>query len=106
DTDGAVLLARQGEQFGSDVLVEEVADLDVRPEVVAEEFLEGADSHAGLEGDGLTGLAVEVGEEAAAVDAEQVKGLGVVTAEEKRLQVGGESRAQGLDLFGRHGNTS
>jgi hypothetical protein len=47
-----------------------VADPGERPGVVAEELLEGADGDAGGQGDGLAGLAVEVGEQAPAVDAE------------------------------------
>ena len=72
--------------------------------MVLEELLEGTDGGAGGEGDGLAGLARQVGEQAAAVDAQQVEGLGVVAAEEVLLEVVGEGRAHLLELFRRHGN--
>jgi hypothetical protein len=72
--------------------------------VVAEELLQGADGDAGGQGDGRAGLAVEVGGQPAAIDAEQVEGLGVVAAEEDLLQIGGEGRPQLLELFRRHGS--
>src|SRR5262249_29508685 len=63
----------------------------------------GADGDASVEGDGLTGLARQVGEQTEAVDAQQVEGLGVAAAEEERLQVVGQRRPQRLDFLGSHG---
>ena len=86
------------------MLLQAGAGLREGPAVVPEELLEGADGRARGQGNGLTGLAVEVGEQAAAVNAEQGKGLSVIAAEKELLQVGGEGRPQFLDLFGCHGN--
>src|SRR5262245_20488414 len=80
------------------------AGLGEGPAVVLEELLQGAGGDAGGQGDGLAGLARQVGEQACAVDAQQVERLGVVTAEEELLQVVGEGRPELLDLFRRHGN--
>ena len=71
--------------------------------MVLEELLEGADGDAGVQGQGFAGLALEVGQQAAAVNAQQVKGLAVAAAEEELVQVVGEGRGQRLDLFGCHG---
>jgi hypothetical protein len=106
DADGAQVIGGLAGQLVGDVLLQEVADLGEGSEVVLEELLQGADGNAGVEGDGLAGLALEVGEEAAAVDVEQVKGLGVAAAEEELPQVLGEGRPQLLNLFSSHGNTS
>ena len=104
DADGAQLVAGDSAEGGGDVLLEGVAGDAVGPGVVLEEFLEGADGGAGGQGDGLAGLAGQVGEQAAAVDAQEVEGLGVVAAEEELLEVVGEGRAHLLELFRRHGN--
>jgi hypothetical protein len=85
-----------------DVLLQEVADLGGVPVAVAEELLEGTDGDAGVEGQGRAGLARQIGEQAAAVELEQVEGLGVAATEQELLQVVGESRAEGLDLVSSH----
>src|SRR5439155_13411253 len=102
--DGAKVIRGKPGQDAGDVLLQAGAGLREGPAVVPEELLEGADGRARGQGNGLTGLAVEVGEQAAAVNAEQGKGLSVIAAEKELLQVGGEGRPQFLDLFGCHGN--
>ena len=102
--DGAQPLVGLVRQGGGDMTLEGVAGLSERPVVVLEELLQSADGHAGFQGDGLAGLALQVGEQAVAVDLQQVKGLGVVAAEEELLQIVGKGRPQGRDLFRRHGN--
>jgi hypothetical protein len=102
--DGAEAVGGQAGKGGGEVLLQLGPGLGEGPAVVAEELLEGADGDAGGQGDGLAGLAGQVGEQAAAVDAEQVEGLGVVAAKEELLQVVGEGWPQLLDLFGCQGN--
>src|SRR4051812_19321373 len=70
---------KAGEGRG-DVPLEGVAGQAVGPGVVAEELLPGADGGAGGEGDGLGGLAGQVGEEPAAVDPREVESRDVVAA--------------------------
>src|SRR5262249_11519117 len=69
DADGPQVLCGQTVQGVGDVALQDVAGPLEGPEVVLEELLEGAHGDSGVEGDGLAGLAVEVGEQAAAVDA-------------------------------------
>jgi hypothetical protein len=71
--------------------------------VVAEEILEGADGTAGSQGDGLDGLALEVGEESAAVGVQVGKGLGVAATEELGPQEVVQGESQGIKLFLRQG---
>ena len=103
---GAQVVGGPAGQVMGDVLLQQVAGLCKRPDMVAEELLEGADGDAGVEGDGFAVLAFEVGEESAAVDVEQVEGLGVAAAEEELLQVVGEGRPQRLNLFWSQDKTS
>src|SRR5262249_21883076 len=102
--DGAEVIAGRVAQGGGDVLLEDVAGPPPGPGVVLEELLDGADGAAGGQGDGLGGLARQVGQQAAAVDLQQVEGLGVVAAERELPEVGGESRSQRDDLLGGHDN--
>jgi hypothetical protein len=46
------------------VVEELIADLFVVPDMVTEEFLDGADGHPGSEGDGFGGFACEIGQQA------------------------------------------
>jgi hypothetical protein len=70
---------------------------------VAEELLEGADGTAGSQGDGLDGLALEVGEESAAVGVQVGEGLGVAATEQVGPQEVLQGGSQGIKLFLRHG---
>ena len=104
DADGAQVIVGQAVQGPGDVLLEDVAGTAVGPDVVAQELLQGADGRARVQRDRLGRLALQVGQEAAAVDLQQVEGLRVSAAELKLLQVVGERRTQRFDLLWRHGN--
>jgi hypothetical protein len=106
DAKGAQVVRRQAGHCPADVALQKVADPGEGPLMVMEELLHGADGDASVQGEGFTGLAVEVGEQAAEVEAHQVKGLGVATTEQELLQVIREGLAQSLNFFGRHGNPS
>src|SRR5262249_18638556 len=71
--DGAEVVTGDSGEGSGDVLLQLGAGAVEGPAVVAEEFLQGADGDAGGQGHGLAGLAVEVGEQAAAVDPKQVE---------------------------------
>jgi hypothetical protein len=102
--DGAEVVAGDVGEESGEVALEVGAGLVEGPAVILEERLQRAGGDAGGQRDGLAGLAGQVGEEPAAVDAEQVEGLGVVAAEEERPQVVGEGRPEFRDLIRRPGN--
>ena len=77
-------------------------DLLALPLVVFEELLQGADGRAGGEGDGLDALALQVGEQAAAVGVQVGEGLGVAAAVQVRPQEALQGRPQPVELFLRH----
>jgi hypothetical protein len=74
--------------------------------MITQELLHGADGHARIQGQGLTGLAGQVREQAATIDAQQIKGLRVATTEEEGLEIIGKGGAQFLNLFRCQNDTS
>jgi hypothetical protein len=93
----ALGLVGLSEQFGGMLLVP-LPDRSEVPEVVTQELLERADRGAGLEGDGLAGLALQVGEQAADVGVQVGEGLGVAATEQVAVQLSAQGRSQGAQL--------
>ena len=81
-----------------------LADVGERPQVVAEELLQGADGTAGGQRDGLDTLAVQVGEQPFAVGVQVGEGLGVAATEQVGPQEVVQRWSQGLQLLLSHGS--